>query len=391
MTPQRFAYVFKRFPVFAQTFVVREVEGVFRHNREPAIFTIQPPEDAFRQDGFSEMEDRLTLFPSKFALTARIFSNAFSGKIPFQVILNPRWLLKENRAKREALWLGPELKSRGITRLHTHFTTEAARTAWWVRRLFGIPYSITAHANDFLCSRDTAPSLEHLVSDAQAVIAVSEFSKNWFKTNFPDAKIHRVYNGMLLDDFVPPKTSKPPRILSIGRLVEKKGFPDLVKACRLLLDKGFEFECGIVGEGPIREHLVSIIADLELSEHVKLYGALPQREIKMLLHQSSIFALACVNEKSGGMDILPTVITEAMAAGLPVVSTSLAGIPEMVVDQVTGLLTNPGDVAALSDSLTKLISHSETAISMGVEGRRRAEKVFNEEVTIPDLLGILES
>jgi len=391
MKPKRFAYVFKRFPVFAQTFVVREVEGVFRHHRQPAIFSIQPPEDACRQDGFSTMEERVTLFPAKFALAARIFSHAFSGKIPCRDIFDLGWLIKENRAKREALWLGPELKSRGISRLHTHFTTEAARTAWWLHRIFGIPYSITAHANDFLCSRDTSPTLEQLVSGAHAVIAVSEFSKNWFETNFPKAKIHRVYNGMLLDDFIPLNTSNSPRILSVGRLVEKKGFSDLVKACRNLLDRGLKFSCGIVGEGPIRNQLVAMIADLGLSQHVTLYGALPQREIRKLLHQSSIFALACVKERDGGMDILPTVITEAMAAGLPVVSTRLAGIPEMVVDQVTGLLSNPGDVSALAHSLASLLTHPQTALSMGIEGRRRAEKVFNEEVTIPELLSILET
>jgi glycosyltransferase involved in cell wall biosynthesis len=98
-----------------------------------------------------------------------------------------------------------------------------------------------------------------------------------------------------------------------------------------------------------------------------------------------------VKEKDGGMDILPTVITEAMAAGLPVVSTRLAGIPEMVLDQVTGLLSNPGDVSAFANSLAALLSHPQTAFSMGVEGRRRAEKVFNEEVTIPELLSILET
>jgi glycosyltransferase involved in cell wall biosynthesis len=220
---------------------------------------------------------------------------------------------------------------------------------------------------------------------------VSEFSKNWFETNIPNAKIHRVYNGMLLDNFIPPITSKSPRILSVGRLVEKKGFSDLVKACRNLLDRGLKFSCGIVGEGPIKNQLVTMIADLGLSQHVTLYGALPQREIRQLLHQSSIFALACVKEKDGGMDILPTVITEAMAAGLPVVSTRLAGIPEMVVDQVTGLLSNPGDVSAFANSLAALLSHPQTAFSMGVEGRRRAEKVFNEEVTIPELLSILET
>jgi colanic acid/amylovoran biosynthesis glycosyltransferase len=386
-----FAYVFKRFPIFAQTFIVREIEGVFRHQRHPAIFSIQPPEDGHRQDDFQEMEKQVQVLPSKGALSADIFRKALSKALPFHTITSPSWLGKKKRAHREALWLGPELKSRGITRLHTHFTGEAARTAWWVHRLFGIPYSITAHANDFLCSWESTPNLEQLVTDAKAIIAVSDFSKAWFERKFPSANIQRVYNGMNLGYLPQQSFTEIPHIVSVGRLVEKKGFPDLIKACHLMKREQVDFQCQLVGEGPLEAALSDLIKCYGLEENVTLHGALPQSEIKQMLQQASIFALACIEEKSGGMDILPTVITEAMAACLPVVSTRLAGIPEMVSDGQTGFLTEPGDVQAFANALKKLLANPQNAREMGIQGRRRAEAIFDERVTIPQLLRILEN
>ena len=129
----------------------------------------------------------------------------------------------------------------------------------------------------------------------------------------------------------------------------------------------------------------------ELSACVSLAGSRTQPQIRESLAAASVFVLPCVEEKSGGMDILPTVITEAMAAALPVVSTRLAGIPEMVIDGSTGLLVESGDALAFADAVESLLRNESLAKTMGEEGRRRAEAVFSEEVTIPQLQAMLSS
>jgi glycosyltransferase involved in cell wall biosynthesis len=186
-----------------------------------------------------------------------------------------------------------------------------------------------------------------------------------------------------------PAPASPPRLLAVGRLVEKKGYPVLVEACALLKQRGTDFRCEIIGDGPLDAELRRQIDSLGLSAEVELAGSRTQPEIRRSLSAASVFVLPCVEEKSGGMDILPTVITEAMAAALPVVSTRLAGIPEMVIDGKTGFLVAPGDPRAVADAVQKLLSNSGEARAMGAAGRRYAESIFSESVTVPQLLALL--
>ncbi len=386
-----FAYVFKRFPMFAQTFVAREVEGMARHGCEPLVYSLQRPEDAVRQEGFAALEKRVQAVPSGAQLSADVLAAGISGRLPAATFFSGRWMGKGVRRRREALWLGPRLRSAGVRHVHTHFIGPSACTAWWLRRDFGIGYSITAHANDFLSDKEEAPGNRTLVEDADFVVAVSDFSRRLLAEMFPRAQIVRVYNGMLLEGFPPPAPSSPPILVSVGRLVEKKGFADLIEACRLLKGKGIAVRCKIIGEGPLREDLEKRIAEAGLADTVELAGPRSQPEIRAALAEATAFVLPCVEEKSGGMDILPTVITEAMAARLPVVSTRLAGIPEMVIDGKTGFLVSPGDAAAVADAVQKLLANPDEARSMGAAGRRHAESVFSEDVTIPQLLALLRS
>ena len=384
-----FAYLLKKFPVFAQTFIAREVEGIERHGRHPALYALKTaaPSD---QEGFAELRERVRLVPSGAALTIDILRAGFSGKLPASAFFVGAWVGRERR-RREAFWLGPRLRSAGIGHVHVHFVGPAARTAWWLRRYFGISYSITAHANDFLSGDDRDPGIGRVLGDADFVIAVSDYSRDLLAARFPGARVVRVYNGMRFDNALPADPTVPPRLVAVGRLVEKKGYPVLIEACALLKQRGIGYRCEIIGEGPLESDLRNRIASLGLGDQVRLAGPRTQPEIRRSLATASVFVLPCVVEKSGGMDVLPTVITEAMAAGLPVVSTRLAGIPEMVVEGKTGFLVPPGDAGALAEALQSLLAHPAQARAMGSEGRRHAGSIFAESVTIPQLLALLDS
>jgi glycosyltransferase involved in cell wall biosynthesis len=383
-----FAYLFKKFPVFAQTFIAREVEGMERHGCHPDIYALQPA-PASEQEGFAVLRQRARVLPAGAGLAAGVLAAGLGGRIPAAAFLSGGWLGGRNRRRREAMWLGPRLRAAGTKHVHTHFTGPAARTAWWLRQDFGISYSITAHANDFLSDADEHPGMERLLTDAAFVVAVSDHSRALLATKFPHARIIRVYNGMSFDVAPAPAPASPPRLLAVGRLVEKKGYPVLVEACALLKQRGTDFRCEIIGDGPLDAELRRQIDSLGLSAEVELAGSRTQPEIRRSLSAASVFVLPCVEEKSGGMDILPTVITEAMAAALPVVSTRLAGIPEMVIDGKTGFLVAPGDPRAVADAVQKLLSNSGEARAMGAAGRRYAESIFSESVTVPQLLALL--
>lgn len=381
-----FAYLFKKFPVFAQTFIAREVEGVARHGHHPGIYALQAAAPS-NQEGFEELRRRVRVLPGGLPLAADILRAGIVGGLPASAFWSGAWSGGRNRRRREAFWLGPRLRTEGVGHIHTHFTGPAARTAWWLRQDFGISYSITAHANDFLSDADEYPGMERLLGGASFVVAVSDYSRRLLTARFPHARIERVYNGMQLDSALPPAPVSPPLLVAVGRLVEKKGYPVLIEACRLLRGRGIDFRCEVIGDGPMEEELRAQIG--ELSDCVSLSGPRTQPEIRRSLAAATVFVLPCVEEKNGGMDVLPTVITEAMAAGLPIVSTRLAGIPEMVNDGKTGFLVAPGDAVAVADAVEKLLADRDAARAIGAAGRRHAEAIFSEDATIPQLLALI--
>jgi len=251
-----------------------------------------------------------------------------------------------------------------------------------------VPYSFTAHANDIFAPRDFTVSLAKLIDRAAAVVTVSDYAVRLLQERFPKsaAKIYRVYNGVDLARFSATDFgSAPPAIISIGRLIEKKGFADLISACALLRARGRTFQCSIIGEGPLEESLRARIAAAGLEQSVELAGPLPQTEIARRLARATIFALPSTREVDGGMDNLPTVIMEAMAAALPVISTPLGGIPEMVEDGINGELVPDRDPAALSAAIERLLDDPERARQFGERSRQIAREKFSIETSARQL------
>jgi colanic acid/amylovoran biosynthesis glycosyltransferase len=224
-------------------------------------------------------------------------------------------------------------------------------------------------------------------------VTVSDFSKDWLAQQLPysSAKIHRIYNGMEISScFESKNKSEIPLILSVGRAIEKKGFADLIDACAELNRQGLAFRCQIIGGGPLESQLHDQIQALGLSANVELLGAMPLVAVRQKLQDANLFALPCVAESSGGMDNLPTVILEAMDAGLPVVSTGLAAVPEMVTNGKTGFLVPQNDSKALALALTNLLSSPTLAEAMGQAGHALAIEKFSLPQTVSSLKALID-
>jgi colanic acid/amylovoran biosynthesis glycosyltransferase len=276
-----------------------------------------------------------------------------------------------------------------VSHLHVHFAGLASRTAWWIKRLFGITYSFTGHANDIFCPKpNQRVTLSDLVCGATFIVTVSDFSANWLRREFPDAadKVYRVYNGLDLLAFKPASLGATPvRLLSVGRLVEKKGFAFLVDACRLLHSSGVEFRCEIVGEGPERGRLENLIHAYRLSDRVRLTGSLTQTDIAGLLARSSIFVFPAIHDSSGDSDNLPTVLIEAMASNLPIIATGIAGIPEIVQHNANGILVQEKDAAQLANAVRILASNRSLLEQFGNRSRWIASEKFCLQNTVGEL------
>jgi glycosyltransferase involved in cell wall biosynthesis len=386
-----FAYLFERFPSFGQTFCYREVAELDRQGVTPPIFSIRRPKDEPPQDWDPRIVARVHYLPEESELVPEIDRLLKRKALPVRVVdLLAGWGRRTDFLRLyQAIYVGLRLEEKGIHHVHAHFAGMAARTAFWIDKFFGIQFSFTAHANDIFAPGDFEIGLDQLMESARSTVTVSDFAAHFLKKRFPAsvAKIHRVYNGIDLNDFRRSDFSSPiPSIIAVGRLIEKKGFTDLIRACEVVRKRGREFRCQIIGEGPLEEPLRAQIDDGGWQGQVEVAGPHPQSEVRSRLAGATLFVLPCIAEPSGAMDNLPTVIMEAMAAGLPVVSTQIGGIPEMVVENETGLLVSPNDPSALADAIEKLLVDPALAKKFGQAGCERACALFSIEKNVRELL-----
>ena len=383
---RKLGYLFERFPAFTQTFCARELAELYRQGTTPPVYSIRRPTET-RPSNIPLENIPVYYLPETNSLEFKIRTKLVSSRL--KNLWSGSGDIRDKGRFREAAFLGRRLQKAQVSHVHVHFAGLASRTAWWIKRLFGITYSFTGHANDIFCPKpDQRVGLIDLVREASFVVVVSDFGANWLRRDFPEyaAKIHRVYNGLDLSVFKSAAPgARPIRLLSIGRLIEKKGFRVLIEACRLLRSSGFPFVCQIVGEGPERNRLDELIQGYQLSGMVRLTGPLPQTELVEILAQSSIFVFPAIRDSSGDTDNLPTVLIEAMASSLPIVATEVAGIPEIVRHNVNGILVPEKDPAQLADAIRVIASDEALLERFGRSSRRIAEEKFALSNTVGQL------
>lgn len=384
------AYLFERFPKFSQTFCYREIVELFQQGIRPAIFSLRAPDYGPEPNWDPAIISTVHQLPEG-DVFARLADKA-SESVP----KSARKTLHEWKGKNDSLrlhqatYIGARLQELGVRHLHVHFAGMAARTAFWIQRFFGIDYSLTVHANDIFVPNNFEIGLSQIFSAASAIIAVSDFAANQLRDRFPKAatRVHRIYNGINCGSFRSAQPVSPPMILGIGRLISKKGFDVLIDACAYLRNNGHKFRGEIIGEGPLRAELQAQIDRHDLGKQFLLAGPKPQSEIAARLSKAAVLVLPCRVDADGAIDNLPTVIMEAMASTLPVVSTDLGGIAEMVCHGKTGLLVAQNDSLATAKAIARLIGDAELAGSFGREGRKRAEELFSIEKNVSALRAI---
>jgi len=239
------------------------------------------------------------------------------------------------------------------------------------------------------------------IQRARFVVTCSDASRRYLLDllkDLPDAawqqsKIHLVYHGVNTQRFSPAQThssrhlsGEPPLILSIGRFVEKKGYQYLIAACKILVERQRRFQCAIYGGGPLKRDVRQQITRLGLEEYVHLYDERTQEDLPDIYRAAAIFVLPCCIASDGDRDGIPNVLLEAMATGLPVVSTTVGGIPELVEHTLSGWLVPEKDAATLADVLERLLDDAGLRTLLGAEARRRIVAHFDAEQNVDCLV-----
>jgi glycosyltransferase involved in cell wall biosynthesis len=293
----------------------------------------------------------------------------------------------------QAGYLADLVGRHAVAHLHAHFATGPALVAMLAHDLVGIPYSFTAHARDIYV--DTPPELLRAeMESARTVVTVSEYNRQYLVSRSPhlNGKVRRIECGLDLDEFRCrwPRAADPgpPVILTVARLVEKKGLVDLILAADLLRRQGHSFRVQIIGDGPLRSTLVARVAERGLEDWITLLGAQPQEVVRAAYERAAIFVLPCVMARDGDRDGLPVALLEAMASGVPVVSTSVVGIPELIDAERDGLIVPPNDAHALAHTLARLLVDPKLRDRLAEAARGKIEERFSIDGSVDRLLTV---
>jgi glycosyltransferase involved in cell wall biosynthesis len=281
------------------------------------------------------------------------------------------------------LCLQEQRNGKTIDHLHAHFAHDPTLIAYLVYCITGLPFSFTAHARD-LYQVPTEALLDR-IQQASAVITCCGANLEYLNQIAPaqQSKFSLIYHGVNLKDFqlaLTPgenSTAKDPVILSVGRLVEKKGFQDLLEALFIVKRKGENFRCTIYGDGPLCQQLEKWIEEHGMTAEIILKGDRAQQELISVYQNATLFVLTPVQTEDGDRDGIPNVLLEAMAVGLPVITTAVAGIPELVEHDQTGLLYQQHEIEGISSGIIELLNNAQKRHQLGSAGSKKVTEQFD--------------
>lgn len=398
------AYLMSRFPKLTETFVLHEILALEEEGVDVEIFPLLRE----RQDETHPEVDRLVerahfhsfLSVPVLAANLRMFRRGPRRYVRVLVDVlratfgSVNFFLGALAFFPKAVRFALEMEASGVDHVHAHFANHPTVAAYVARRLTGIPYSFTAHGHDLhveqrmLCEK---------IDEAAFAVTVSEYNRELMVEECGEEtreKIEVVHCGVDPEVFSPGERSAsagPFRIVCVASFERVKGHRHLVDACRLLRDRGVDFTCELVGDGPLRDSTEERIRDHRLEERVNLTGPLPRPEVVDRLGRSDAAVLASVRTSRGKREGIPVALMEAMASELPVVASDLSGIPELVEQEETGILVQPGDPEALASALARLARSPELRHRLGRAGREKVLRDFDLRENARRLLALLRA
>jgi colanic acid/amylovoran biosynthesis glycosyltransferase len=382
--PRHLGYVLKRFPRISETFVAAELIELERQGERVTVFALSRPEEPFEHAFVAELAAPVIYLPHRplreplrtLRALVHVWRESPRGWLSAAASSLPP-SLAALRKLFQATVLRVEVEQAGIDHVHAHFATSAARLANLARRMGGPTYSVTAHAKDIYADGIRRDRLREKLVEASFVATVSEANANYLASILEARRPSVVHNSVDLRRLSRPQISggrERDVVLSVARMIEKKGLSDLVAACGILTRRSVSLRLEVIGEGPLRRELEA--ASTRHGVRASFLGSLPNERVLDRYRRAAVFCLPCVVAESGDRDGLPTSVLEAMALGLPVVTTSLNGLAEAVIHERTGLVVPGRDPEALADALERLLGDSGLRERLARNARDHVEEHF---------------
>src|SRR5713101_3685659 len=368
------AVVLNGFPRLSETFVLHELLELERHGLRLHVIALRRPEESVRQEALDRLQAEVEYLPDLADAAPKLALRAAHAAL---LLRRPKTYLNGladaisspdfSRANlRRSVILAHRLIRLGSPPVYVHFAHKPATIARFACLLAGLPYGLSAHAKDIWLTPDR--ELARKVRDAAVVLTcTAEGARHLEKLSGGHTPVRLVYHGVDTDREARGQadSAEPPVVLTVGRLVEKKGHETLLRAAALLQERGHAFRLRIAGEGVEWPRLQRLVHELRLEERVAFLGPLSESEVEREYANADIFALACRQLENGDRDGIPNVVLEAMAHGLAIVSTTGTGVGEAVADGESGLLAAPGDPDALAEKLARLLTDESLRVQIG--------------------------
>jgi colanic acid/amylovoran biosynthesis glycosyltransferase len=387
------AVIMARFPRIDETFILREIDELERHGQPVLVVPLLRGSGKIIHEEAKPWVKRALYLPLLSAAIAASNLRALFrhprrylrllGTLIGGTFMRPSTMIRTLALFPKSVHLARILPKLGIRHVHAHFATHATTMAYIISSLSHITYSFTVHGPDVFVHRML---LREKIARAKFVRTISLFNKAFLCGLYPvvtEGKVEVVRTGVNPDVYEKAasesreRRSGKLRLVSVAALTPSRGFPFLVDACARLVQSGTDIECRIVGDGPLRNATEQWIAQHGLTDAVRLCGALPQHEVAQLMGEADVFVLPSVIAVDGQMDGIPVSLMEAMAAGKPVIASTISGIPELVKDNVSGILVDAAYAGRLADGVRRLAADPSLRERLGRAGQQKVRQEFD--------------
>jgi glycosyltransferase involved in cell wall biosynthesis len=406
--PPVLGMILKGYPRISETFITNEILLLEKLGFSIHLFSMRQPRENFSHEIVNHIKASVDYLPETLLapLPKLLYHNVLlAQKRPGEYKIAVKTALRRFSRTRKSATIKHLLQAgylvqhllpgRSVQHLHAHFAHSPTSVALFASQMSGIPFSFTAHAKDIYTSDPR--QLREKIALARFVVTCTEYNKRHLLaiSNKKITPICRVYHGIDTDVFSwnkkERKTTPPYSILTVARLTAKKGLPTVYRALRQVVDQGFDIRHVLIGDGEERQQILSLIKDLELDHITTWLGAQPHEVVLNQYRQADLFVLGCEVASNGDRDGIPNVFLECMAMGVPVVSTKVSAISELIQDGKTGLLVSPGRPEEMAQAMIRLLTDKDLAHRVTRAAQHCVVNDFNNKKLIHKLVDVYRS